>query len=75
MVLAGLTGPATYAAARLVKQMAANLQGDGPGGHSPVYCTLIKGNVELDPAPSDHPPILTGQEIVLDPRAWPERSG
>jgi hypothetical protein len=74
MVLAGLTGPATYAAARLVKKMGTSLQRDDHGGNSPVYYTLIRGNVEHDRDPSDHPPYLTGQEIVQDTRAWPERS-
>ena len=73
MVLAGLTGPATYATARLVKQMGTGLQGDELGGHSPVYYTPIRGKIEPEGGPSDHPPYLTGQVIVQDSRAWPER--
>ncbi len=64
---------ATCAAAMLVKQMGAGLQRDDHGGHSQVYYTLIRGIVERDLDPSDHPPLLTGQEIVQGTRTWPER--
>jgi hypothetical protein len=72
MVLAGLTGPATYAAAQLVKKMGTGFRGADYGGTSTVYYTLIRGIV--DPGPPDRPPVLTGQEIVQDIRVWSERS-
>lgn len=71
LVLAGVTGQATYAAACLTGEINVELP---PGAASPVYHGLIEAQVAPAPEGSKDPPQVESQSILRNPRAWPEPS-
>ena len=73
IVLAGVTGPATYAAARLAGDLALNLRPTRPGESCPPYWTAVRANVQRDLTRS-FGSFLTveTQEILSGPHAWEE---
>jgi hypothetical protein len=75
-VLAGVTGPATYAAARLAGKLALNLRPTRPGKATRPYWAAVRANVGRDLTRSFGNFLeVKDQEIVSGPHAWERRVG
>jgi hypothetical protein len=69
LVLAGVTGPATYAAARLVDRMAFRLNAP-PGESSPVFWAPVRARVQPDLDRVGRFLKVEEQELLSGPFAW-----
>lgn len=71
LVLAGISGVATYAAALLLRTMATRIQAEEAGRDSAIYWTVVQAIVKPG---KDHasggPPEVTTQSTVSGPHTW-----
>ena len=71
LVLAGVTGPATFAAARLAHRLALPLHPTGPGEPSAVYWAPVCAYVQQDPKRAFGAFLeVEDQEILSGPHPW-----
>lgn len=71
LVLAGVTGPATYAAARLANRLALHLPPTGPGEPSKVHWAAVRAFVQRDRKRAFGAFLeVENQEILSGPHAW-----
>ena len=73
LVLSGLSGPATYACAKLLQSVLVALPSPGRTGEpSPVMWLVVSASIlwkDSESMPGDAR-VLTGQQLVGDPRYW-----
>ena len=69
LVLCGLSGPTTYAAAKVVKSLADIIPPNPLGEHSKVQWAVVKSVIEKADTSGDEPSV-EGQEIVGEPKLW-----
>jgi len=71
LVLAGVTGPATYAAACLANRLAIHLAPPRPNQPSPVYSTPVHATIREDRARAFGTRfVVESQEILSGPHEW-----
>jgi hypothetical protein len=70
LLVAGLTGPATYAAAKWVNVMAADLQVRRESGASPVYWSLLRAKADVVQSPTDETVEAEVVEVMDSGTAW-----
>jgi len=71
LVLAGVTGPATFAAAKVADGLPLNLYPEGPGKASRVYWTPVRASVRRDEARVAETVLVSEPEPMSPPQAWP----
>ncbi len=69
LVLCGLTGPTTLAAAKAVKSLANVLTPSPVGEDSAVQWAVVKAAIETTEMPGDARKVI-GQEIIDGPKVW-----
>lgn len=75
VVVAGLTGPATYAAGLMVKKIATRLLEEKPGRDSPVYWAVIGASVHKTRNVSSGSSYEVDEgEILTGPHKWPVKT-
>lgn len=71
LVIAGLSGPGTFAAARAVEsKIAASLPEAVSGGHGPTLYAVIEAEVQNSGEPGEHREV-TGLKLIESPQRWP----
>lgn len=69
LVLCGLSGPTTYAAAKAAKSLADIIPPNPVGEDSKVQWAVVKSVIEKTPMPGDARKVV-GQEIIGEPKLW-----
>jgi len=73
MVIAGLTGASTHAAARAVEKIAATVPDTLPGGHSPIICTVIQTRIDREQGEGGPKmPTVHSESLFRPSFYWPE---
>jgi hypothetical protein len=70
VVLCGLSGPATYGAARALKSIAAALPRGDMSSHSPVLWAVVEVGLERTQVQGDNRRVVS-QRVTQGPAAWP----
>lgn len=75
VALCGLSGPATFAAARVLRRFAANVPSqERTGSHSPIMWAVVKAEVELTGQPGDNRAVISESVHAVD-LPWDPRRG
>lgn len=71
LVLAGLSGPSTLAAARAVGGIAETIPRGEPNQDSPVLWAVVEASIAVDKGLSGERRLVRGQRINYGPKVWP----
>ena len=73
LAITGLSGPATYAASRVVKTIAEGIPPARAGENSPILWAVVEAQVELESMPGDPRRVLS--QVVVDQQIWRRSRG
>jgi hypothetical protein len=71
LLLAGLSGPCTLAAAQIARSLPIRFGEDTGGGHSPVYWTVVTGHIPESHKRNNRILRSFDETIVTGPHVWP----